>query len=506
MNALAAQVAPVSTWSPYQNDIYNFVSIDPNDYIGMMPYDWKRNGIIKAVAGSGKSTTIVEAMRRIRPGLSAVFLAFNKAIADELKRRGVNARTFHSLVFSTVMRHKNQREVETSKLKIIIDNNLTGREVKLYGAFVRKLVGLARNAGIGCLEPDTYESWAALAEYHDLELESEAASFDSAINICRGILHSCYQSPMVDFDDMLYLAVRDGLSLPKFDFIFVDEAQDTNAIQRAILRKIVKPTSRLIAVGDPSQSIYGFRGADSNSMDLIKEEFNCHELPLTVSYRCATSIVEFARKWVSHIEPAPNAPQGSVEMLGQDWNAKTFASGDLIVCRTTKPLVTLVYQLIKMHIPAVILGKEIGAGLISLINKLGGENLEELSNNLYAWSIRESEKAIARKQESKAEQIYDKRDALLTLMDALTEADRSVDGLIRLIERLFSDKTAAITLATIHKSKGLEASRVFWLNSSQCPAKWARQPWQQQQEVNLCYVATTRAKSKLVLIEEKSRE
>jgi len=60
-----------------------------------------------------------------------------------------------------------------------------------------------------------------------------------------------------------------------------------------------------------------------------------------------------------------------------------------------------------------------------------------------------------------------------------------------------------VTLATIHKSKGLEADRVWWLNASACPASWARQPWQKQQERNLCYVAATRAKAELVMFEER---
>ena len=92
---------------------------------------------------------------------------------------------------------------------------------------------------------------------------------------------------MANFDDLLYLAVKDGISLPKFDFIFVDEAQDTNAIQRALLRKIMKKTSRVVVVGDPAQAIYGFRGADSESMNLIAEEFDCKRLPLSISCRCA---------------------------------------------------------------------------------------------------------------------------------------------------------------------------------------------------------------------------
>lgn len=490
-------------WSPYQVNIFSFVRANAQDPMALAPYDGKRNAIVKAVAGSGKSTTLVGITQCLNWGVSSLFLAFNRPIAEELKKKGVNARTFHSLVFSVVMKHKNQKNVAQTKLRDLVDANLTGNEARMYGRFATKLVGLARNAGIGCLEPDTIDAWLDLIEHHDIELDNEAAKLERGIEIAQQLLQWSYESPLVDFDDMLYLAVRDGLVLPKFDFILVDEAQDTNAIQRAILRKVMKPTSRLIAVGDPAQAIYGFRGADSNSMQLIAQEFDCVELPLTVSYRCPTSVVAYAHKWVQHIEPAPNAPEGEVRDIGQGWNGKTFEAGDLVVCRTTKPLVSLAYHLIKMRVPAVIMGKEIGAGLISHIEKLNGRGIEGLMEKLFEWSAREHEKAIAKKQESKAEAIIDKRDCILTLIDTLKETERTVPGLIRLIESLFSDKAAMVTLATIHKSKGLEGERVFWLNASACPAAWAKQEWQQQQERNLCYVATTRAKSKLFLIEEK---
>lgn len=503
MNAAVAPVVDTRTWSPYQEGIYTFVAADPNDAVQMALYGGKKNAIVKAVAGSGKSTTVEQAVKRIRAGLSHVVLAFNKPIADAMKARGINGRTFHSLVFSIVMGYKKQRDVAKTKLRDLIDAKMTGEDARMYGTFVARLVGLGRNNGIGCLEADTPDAWLDLVEHHDLELENEHAKLDRAVALASEMLEAAYQSPLVDFDDMMYIAVRDGLSLPKFDFVFVDEAQDTNAIQRAILRKIMKPSSRLIAVGDPAQAIYGFRGADSNSLQLIADEFDCTELPLTVSYRCPTTVVAYAHKWVKHIEAAPNAPAGEVKEIGTNWNAKTFVSGDLIVCRTTKPLVSLIYQLIKLRVPAVIMGREVGAGLVSLVKKLNGQGIDGLTEKLFAWSSREHEKAIAKKQDAKAEAIIDKRDCILTLIEALEENDRTVPALIRLIESLFSDKAAAVTLATIHKSKGLEGERVFWLNHKACPAMWARQEWQQQQERNLCYVATTRAKASLFLMDEK---
>lgn len=492
------------TPSPYQARIFRFAEATPA--ILAAEFDGKVNAIVESVAGSGKSTTLEGTVKHLPAGRSHIVLAFNKSIAEEMKRRGINGRTFHSLTFSAVLRHKRQANVTENKLAQLCDANMTGDEVKMYGAFARRLVGLARNAGIGCLELDTLENWQQLVEYHDLELDSEHAKIERALELARKLLEWSNASPLVDFDDMLYIAVRDGLMLPKFDFVLVDEAQDTNAIQRAILRKIMHAGSRLIAVGDPAQAIYGFRGADSNSMQLIADEFDCVKLPLTVSYRCPQSVVRYAQGWVSHIEAAPNAPEGKVTSLGQSWNNSAFESGDLVVCRTTKPLVTMAYSLIKARVPARIMGREIGKSLVTLVNKMNAKGLDRLVEKLQAYTSREVEKALAKRQETKAEQIQDKTEALLVIIDSLPETERTVPALVAAIEGLFADVRAAVTLATIHKAKGLEADRVFWLNRSQCPSMRARQEWQMQQERNLCYVATTRAKVELVLIEEKQDE
>jgi superfamily I DNA/RNA helicase len=63
-----------------------------------------------------------------------------------------------------------------------------------------------------------------------------------------------------------------------------------------------------------------------------------------------------------------------------------------------------------------------------------------------------------------------------------------------------------VTLCTIHKSKGLEAPRVFWLERSECPARWVRKDHQKQQEINLCYVAATRAIDELHFIELETED
>jgi DNA helicase II / ATP-dependent DNA helicase PcrA len=482
-------ISSARTWSDYQQKLFDFVQHG----VG--------NAIVEAVAGSGKTTTIVEAIKRVLG--SSLFLAFNKSIAVELGARGVNAKTFHGLCYSAVMKHKRQNNVEQNKLRKLVDMYMTGEDAQMYGAFATRLVGLARQVGIGCLVPDTEQAWMDIVVHHDIEPESEFADLGRGVELARKLLDASNESNMVDFDDMLYIAVKDGLSLPKFDWVFVDEAQDTNAIQRALLRKLMHSKTRLVAVGDPAQAIYGFRGADSESLNLIASEFNCVRLPLSITYRCPQDVVTYARQWVSHIEAAPSAAQGEVQSLGSKWDHTVFQPNDLVVCRTTRPVISLAYRLLRARVPVKIMGRDIGQGLKTLINKMKAFSLQELETKLDVWCEREVQKAAAKMEDAKAEAIQDKVSAIKCLMEDLDE-EAGIHGLMQVIDSLFDEsKKNATTLSTIHKAKGLEANTVFWLNSSQCPARWARQGWQMQQENNLCYVAVTRAKQKLVLIEEK---
>lgn len=477
-------------WSQYQQAIFSFIE----NGVG--------NAVVQAVAGSGKSTTIVECMNRIPAGKTSIFLAFNKAIAEELKERGVNARTFHSLTYSPVMQTRKARNIEAAKLRNVFENKVSGDEAHLYTSFVTRMVGLGRQAGVGCLVVDTAQVWIDLADHHEIELENENAEFGRAIELCSKLLSWSNADPRVDFDDLLYFAVKDGLSLAKFDFVFIDEAQDTNAIQRAILRKIIKPTSRIVAVGDKAQAIYGFRGADSDSLDMIADEFDCKRLPLTVSYRCPQTVVNYAKQYCPEIEASATAPAGDVVSMGMKWALTDLQPNDLLVCRTTRPLISLAYRFLKNKIRARIMGREIGQGLKALVTKMNAKGINALVAKLEGWETRETERALAKRQDARAESISDKAQALFCLIGELPETERTIPALLGVIDSLFADSKDAIVLATIHKAKGLEANRVFWLNSSQCPAKWAKNDWQQQQEMNLCYVAITRAKKALFLIEE----
>jgi DNA helicase-2/ATP-dependent DNA helicase PcrA len=500
MNAAVQQIERV--WSSYQTAIFTFLA------------DTTRNLVVRAGAGSGKTTLLVEIVKRLA-GLT-IFLAFNKSIQLELESRGVFAKTFHGLVYSAVTRfysNMSRASVDANKVRNLIRERYSDADQRTYGSFVAKLVGLAKNSGMGFLMDDTEQNWDALAAKHDLEIEDAKGDHATALELARSMLITSNEvartNGLLDFDDLLFLAVKEGIKLPTFDNVLVDEAQDTNAIQRAIIRKIMHDNSRLVAVGDPSQGIYGFRGADSDAMDLIKSEFDAEELPLTVSYRCATSIVKYASQF-GVIEAAPGAIEGSVTRMNYAHDlpiagkagskiTRAMQPQDLVICRLTKPLVELAYDLMMARKPAYMMGREIGEGLVNLIKKQQAKGVLNLIAKLDESTSREIERAKAKGDDAKAERAEDRRDCIMFLIDTLPENERTIPELIRIIENLFKNKADAVVLATVHKAKGLESNRVFWLNHDYV-SKWARQPWQKQQEVNLRYVAATRAKSELVLI------
>jgi superfamily I DNA/RNA helicase len=469
--------------------------------------------LLSAVAGSGKTSALVEAVRGLDPALRILCVAFNKRIATELESRmppHVTCKTLNGVGHGAWMRRCSPKRVnlDTSKTRNLL--NVLAPEGA--PAIVPRLVALAKSVGLvpqgapgapAALLADTDESWYDLVEHHNLDEDPET-NLVEAITLARRVLHASIEQALagvIDFDDQLYMSTCYLAPFAKFDVVLVDEAQDVSPIQRAMLRLLLAPGGRLAAVGDPRQAIYGFRGADAESFRRIQEEFSAVELPLTVSFRCPKSVVREAQRWVSHIESAPDAPEGSVTSLAR-YTPRTFGPADAILCRNNKPLVALAYRLIRRGVGCTVLGRDIGTGLASLIKKLNAKGIDRLIEKLEDWKARELAKCAVKQREAQAAAIEDKADTIAVLIDQLPETNRTIPALLALIDQLFSDATGTgrLVLSSIHKSKGLEWERVFWLDPGLLPSKWARSDWQKTQEANLQYVCATRAKRDLVYI------
>jgi hypothetical protein len=149
---------------------------------------------------------------------------------------------------------------------------------------------------------------------HDLDLEGdEAKGLTYAQALMQRSIERAVENFAIDFDDQLYLPCLWNLPIERKDWVLVDEAQDVNPIRLALIERTLKPGGRLIAVGDPSQSIYAFTGALTDSIERIKTQYQAVELPLSVSYRCPTAVIAKAQTLVPQIEAAPGAIDGEVD-------------------------------------------------------------------------------------------------------------------------------------------------------------------------------------------------
>jgi len=475
----------------------------------------KGSAFVEAVAGAGKTSTLIQACAETTG--SVAFAAFNKKIADEIAAKvaklnlgnRIRVGTFHSFGFNAWRRvHPKVQLDERKKAERTLEHLELNERTKPIAPFILKLVSLAKQRAIGLYGAVDDESlWYAIIEHFDLAFEIEDESLISS-GVVLAIEALKYQTSiggeLIDFDDMIYLPVVSGCRMWENDWFFGDEFQDTNPARRAMARKMLRPGGHACFVGDRCQSVFGFTGADADAVDQVIKEFNCITLPLTITYRCPKAVVALAQEVVSHIQAADSAPEGAVRTIEEkDLLAQNLTVTDAILCRKTKPLVDTAYQLIRNSIACHVEGRDIGLGLLKLVNKFAARDLETLRDKLEAYADRECNKLVAKGKETQAEALRDRVETVLVMADGA----KDVGDLRQRITDLFYDdgdknnRKPSVTLSTIHKAKGREWPRVFILGRNVwMPSPWARMEWQQYQESCLIYVAYTRAQQELVLV------
>jgi DNA helicase-2/ATP-dependent DNA helicase PcrA len=484
--------------------------------------DWVKNGEgnlnLKAYAGTGKTSTLMMIAMAIK-GMGDGFLgAFNKAIAEEFKERlaqqgsyWVKGATIHSAGYSAWTKvTKGLGSPDSYKVKKLAQQ-VCAWDRKLQTA-IKDTVGYAKQECLGVVGCDPYtatEPWQRIIEYYDMREEIRGIPPEQFISMCQDVykrsLDLC--KTVIDFDDMILAPLYYRAPFKKYDWVMIDEAQDTNTGRRLIAYESMKADSRLIVVGDPYQSIYGFAGATNNAMDLIKEQMHSEELSLSVTYRCPKSVVSVAQNWVPDFTAAPNAPQGLVTNLDHtDFWRQSFSFNDAILCRNTRPLVGIAGRLRDKGIQCVVEGQS-GKALVALAIKWGEDlDLGTFLDKLREYERTEVSKWMQKGQGERAETIQDRCGTLRDLCKKLGKGGRKAltEDLAKKIEFLFGDAPGVNTLrlCTVHRSKGREWNRVYLIGRNRyMPSVWAKKDWEQQQETNLMYVAVTRAKVELVEVE-----
>ena len=517
------------------------------------------NICINANAGTGKTFTIVQLCIAIARKLGfrkfdMLFLAFNRSIADELKGKSIgdgktlsniadvaNTHSFGLRCLNFALRgagiriSRENNNIDKDKYKKIIKKMVSPD----YDGNVSEVVSTASDlfdlCRINLLKAGDMNAMQGLIHHHSLKVNAEI------IRIVNELMKTAYDfdwsNPVVNCTDMLVYPLSfhyrnpNANIIPAYKLVFIDECQDLSRAQREIM-KVAARRGRFVAVGDPNQAINGFAGANNDSFDLIAKLPNTITLPLSVNYRCGKSIISLAQEIVPAIQAHDGAEEGIVrtvntltadsfseghyeEVVDEETGEiqQKYIDGDMVLCRCSAPLVSMCIKLIAAGKTAHVLGKDIVESLNTMVKKSEAKTIKGFKS----WVDTEKERLaleIAKDKDCSKEEarlcapyitFMDKVNCIL----AFSHRESNLEYILKELNAIFTKERqkGAITFCTCHKSKGLENYRVFILAPERLPMEWKdQQDWEYEQEMNLKYVAITRAKHELVWVNiEQSR-
>jgi len=488
-------------------------------------------------------------------------LAFNRHIADEIKESGkipkrAKVNTAHGMAYGilcrkfagelvvddekSILNHLTKKVVEqigeqrsaydrlqtelklaqyredeeqVSKIQDAIDAQskppqLQGKETE-FRRYLAELVGFAQK----CLVNDPEELEAVdehygITEKYEEDDEGNGLSEiaiewakDAVFEILDTIETIAREEKRVSFDSMLWLIWKWNLSVPKRDLLIVDEAQDANPAQVNLYQAFEKEGARIICVGDPKQAIQGFAGADHRAWEKLSESFDAVEMPLAQCFRCDRAILDLAQKVVPDIEPFHDG--GEIAVVAKNKVVENLQAGDTLISRKNAPLMGFCLKTIQAGFSAKIRGRNVGSEIAQMAGKYTRYHEGQTIFDMSQCESKERKRIVALKSEMKDTQAENVQDKLECIKFCWQEwGDMEIRAFKRSILSLFDDEgKPQITYATIHRSKGDEAERIWILGSNWLPFHHKNMKnWQQEQEKNLLYVALTRAKHSLFFV------
>ncbi|MBD9087784.1 MAG: ATP-dependent DNA helicase [Prevotella copri] len=281
--------------------------------------------LVIAGAGSGKTRVLTYKIAYLlNQGMkpwSIMALTFTNKAAREMKERigklvgndlaqHLYMGTFHS-IFSRILRAEAEHigfnnnftiydESDSRSLIKAIVKEMGLDDKKYKPAAVHAKISMAKN---NLMSAAAYESDAAIFE------QNKRAQMPEVGKIFVAYVQRCKQANAMDFDDLLtltYQLFREHEDIrhkyaARFDYVLVDEYQDTNHVQMSIVMQLCQEKQRVCAVGDDSQSIYSFRGANIDNILNYQRQFQGTRLfKLEQNYRSTQTIVEAANSLIKH--------------------------------------------------------------------------------------------------------------------------------------------------------------------------------------------------------------
>jgi superfamily I DNA/RNA helicase len=453
--------------------------------------------IIKAFAGSGKTSTLCLIANNM-PSKKCIYLAFNKAIAEEAKSKfpkSVIVKTTHALAYAAVSKVMNLKDVRpdyrAAELKSVIgleDYTLSQLTTLVFGKFC-----------------------SSDAKTLDAEFVSLAADEDPEL---ASFLNNIFSpSEIAKYASELYKKMEDGEIAPthsfylkhyqlsglaskdRFDVILLDEAQDTNKVTLDIVKQL---KGQKIIVGDGHQKIYGFRGS-LNIMELIP---NAKHLYLTQSFRFGSNIADRANTLLARFK---NETVSIIGSGGQKAEGNTTGH----ITRTNSQIVSLIADFVgdgdQSSWTTVRKPDEIFAPSLSVCKLFLRSSIDYIVPTNFLWlkqfsSITELERY--------AEETNDTE--LRTAIKIAKIHKAALLKFLLIAQSQFGSNSATQFLTTAHTAKGLEWDNVFLYQDfgslldsiakhfasldGFLKAKGVVKE-KLEEEINLLYVALTRARA-----------
>jgi superfamily I DNA/RNA helicase len=292
------------------------------------------NIMMRALAGSGKTTMLKHLASFRKASQRMAYLAFNKKNAVEGAKklpREVASLTTHAFCGRWLRDNMKMPQRQDSgknyqimeKVYPLIDRHNKARKRVRSASF--KLLSLAKH--YAC-RPGDMGAIKAVMDKYTFDLESDGEIMTVVENVSEALHNSLpgkFDGMIFNYDDMLWWPIILGLDPPKYDVLLADEVQDFNSCQIEIVQRMMDSGCRVIAVGDPYQAVYRFRGADNKAFGRLADtlangKVGCEELVLPTNYRCGKAHIRYVQEHtvVKEIEAAPTALEGKVECVTYD--------------------------------------------------------------------------------------------------------------------------------------------------------------------------------------------
>lgn len=466
------------------------------------------NLVINAVAGSGKTTTLIEYAKTRPAGSKILYLAFNKTVKTEAIQKfaaagvsNVKVETAHSLAFDHIIKHSHYRLVQGYKSYELCEllNINTGERHTDYiiASHVNKFISYFCNSKTARVPELNYADTIS-----DAKAKTFVTNFYKVIEQNTRTALAKMDKGEIEVTHDFYLK-KFQLSNPvlPYDFILFDEGQDASA---AMLDVFLKQTAIKIIVGDMHQQIYGWRYA-INSLQQV--DFPVYHL--SHSFRFDDEVALIANKilaWKKELKQPP-----AVKLIGAG-TPTTAALTKATLGRTNLGLLlNAIAQWQHGEIKTIFFEGNInsytfadeGASLYDVLNLYNGKT-DKIKDKLIASmkTLKELEDYIEKTEDN----------SLAMIVEVVKEFGNKLPALINELKtnHTTTKEEADMIFSTVHRCKGMEYDEVTLLNDFINPEKLKKYISQfggdkitdadknrLAEEINILYVAATRAKNKL---------